>query len=247
VATKKRSRPLYEVFLERVIRIDAVQRHRAAVTDDFFSDGCLPGSFDDFRWSLDAPETFAWQRRETSVSLPMQHAWNAAVSAFKEFIKALKNGELIANGMYPATGVRYDLDPAEWTREWLILNVRNGDLVQVEARDRFDLAFGKKTVRSTTITLRVVKQPGKKKTRGHGYDWQGAWTYATSLRAEDQWDWKKYPRDKKQPLPAVHKVVEDKIKNWFEAKGNVPNIRDIRQNVIIPLYAGRRTRNNRKR
>jgi hypothetical protein len=41
VATKKRSRPFYEVFLERVIRIDAVQRHRAAVTDEntaqFFS------------------------------------------------------------------------------------------------------------------------------------------------------------------------------------------------------------------
>ena len=102
-------------------------------------------------------------------------------------------------------------------------------------------------LRWSSITLRAVKQPGQKKTRGHGYDWEGAWAYALTLRADDQWDWKKYRRDEKQPLPSVHKVVEDKIKNWFEAKGNVPNIRDIRQNVIIPLYAGRRTRDKRKR
>src|SRR5262249_61749418 len=48
----------------------------------------------------------------TPVSVPIQRAWNAAVAAFKEFIKALANGKLIANGAYPATGVRYDIDPA---------------------------------------------------------------------------------------------------------------------------------------
>ena len=51
------------------------------------------------------------------ISPPMQLAWDAAVAAFKEFIKAIKNGELIANGVHPATGVRHDLHPAEWTRE----------------------------------------------------------------------------------------------------------------------------------
>ena len=60
----------------------------------------------------------------------MQHAWNAAVAAFTEFIDALVNGELIANGVHPATGVRCDLDPAEWTRTGLILDVRNGDLIE---------------------------------------------------------------------------------------------------------------------
>ena len=114
----------------------------------------------------------------------------------------------------------------------------NGELI--EGRNTWHLRW-------SSITLRAVKQPGQKKTRAHGYDWEGAWAYALTLRADDQWDWKKYRRDEKQPLPSVHKVVEDKIKNWFEAKGNVPNIRDIRQNVIIPLYAGRRTRNKRKR
>jgi len=55
-----RSRPLYAVFLERVIRIDAVQRHRTQATDEyasgFFDAGRLLGELDDFRWSLDAPE-----------------------------------------------------------------------------------------------------------------------------------------------------------------------------------------------
>ena len=91
------------------------------------------------------------------------------------------------------------------------------------ARWRLDeVGQGKRTVRWSAITLRAAKQPRQKKTRGHGYDWEGAWAYALTLRAEDQWDWTKYRRDKKQPLPALHKIVEDKIEHWFEAKGNIP-------------------------
>ena len=247
VAAQPSARPLYAVFLERVIQIEAVQRHRAAVTDDdmaqFFSD-----------FLLDAPIVFpwSWQGRveaKRSVSLPMQHAWNAAPAAFEEFIKALKNGELIASGVHPATGARYDLHPAEWTRQWLILDVRNGDLIEVDEVQSswVELAFSKKTVRWTAITLRAAKQPRQKKARGHGYDWDGAWAYATTLRAEDQWNWTQHRRDKKQPLPAVRKTVEDKIKQWFAAKGSAPNMSDIRQNITIPLYAGRRTRGKRKR
>jgi hypothetical protein len=252
VVTRTRSRPLYAVFLERVIQIEAVQCHRAAVTDDdttqflFFDAGCRPKLTSHFQWSLDAPEEDfpgappgPFDLFINQISPPMQLAWDAAVAAFKEFIKALVNAELIANGVHPTTGVPHDLNPAEWAREGLILDVRNGDLIEV--------GQGKRTVRWSAITLLAAKQPRQKKTRGHGHDWGGAWAYALTLRADDQRDWKKYRRDEKQPLPSVHKVVEDKIKNWFEAKGNVPNIRDIRQNVIIPLYAGRRTRNKRKR
>ena len=46
-----------------MIKIQAVQCHRAAVTDDdklppwmFFSAGCRPELTGDFQWSLDAPE-----------------------------------------------------------------------------------------------------------------------------------------------------------------------------------------------
>ena len=61
----------------------------------------------------------------------MQQAWDAAIAAFAEFIAALVNGELIASGVHPASGVRCDLDPAEWTRRDLILDVRNGDLIEL--------------------------------------------------------------------------------------------------------------------
>jgi hypothetical protein len=261
MAARRSEQPLYLVFLARVINIEAVQRHRAAVTDDettqflFFIAGCRPKLTGNFHWSLDAPEEdfpgapagAPFDLVLTPISLPMQSAWDAAVAAFEEFIKEIKNGELIASASHPATGLRRDLDPAEWTREGLILDVRNGDLMEVRTEYRGKVCSIKHTVRWASITLRATKQPRQKKARGHGHDWAGVWAYALTLRADDRWDWKKYRRDKNQPLPAVHKVVEDKIKNWFEAKGNVPNIRDIRQNVMIPLYAGRRTRNNRKR
>ena len=247
MAAKEPSRPLYDVFLERIIRIEAVQCHREAVTGDdkappwlFFSAGYRPGEFDGFQWSLDAPEEDflggPLGSVITPVSLPMKPAWDAAVAAFKEFIKALANGKLIANGAYPATGVRYDIDPAEWTREGLILDVRNGDLYEVHNGKRW-----------STVKLRAAKQPRQKKARWHGYDWDGAWAYALTLRAENQWDWTKHPRDKKQPLPALHRTVEEMIERWFEARGSIPVIEDIRRNIVAPLYAGKHTRPRRKR
>ena len=46
MAARRSARPLYAVFLARVINNHAVQCHRAAVTDDrtaqFFSEGCRP-------------------------------------------------------------------------------------------------------------------------------------------------------------------------------------------------------------
>ena len=242
MAARRSEQSLYLVYLARVIQIEAVQRHRAAVTDEYASElfvaGCPPGRDVEFKWSLDRPEA-SWGP-VASASPPMQNAWDAAVVAFKEFINAIINGELIASGMPPATGVRCDLEPSEWTRSDQVLDVLNGDLI--------DVRYGNH-VRWSNINLRAAKQPRQKTTRGHGYDWEGAWTYATSLRAEDQWDWTQHPRDKKQPLPAVHKTVEDKIKDWFSRthKGRVPNISDIRQNLTIPLYAGKRTRGKRKR
>ena len=191
MATKKQSRLLYEVFLERVIRIDAVQRHRAAVTDEntaqFFSEGCRPGVYGDFRWSLDAPKAFP---RHEHFSLPMKPALDAAVAAFKEFIKALVNGELIANGEHPATSVRHDLDPAEWTRANLILDVRNGDLIEgrnikhERRSSNGDLIEWRciKHVRWSTITLRAAIQEKKLGT----IDWDAEWNEDVARREKDQ-------------------------------------------------------------
>ena len=194
MATKKRSRPLYEVFLERVIRIDAVQRHRAVVTDDhtaeFFAEGRRPGVFGDFHWSLDRPEpfplglvagvVFLWgpippaTSEEPPVSLPMQHAWDAAVAAWADFIAELVNGELIASGVYPASGVRSEIDPAEWTRAGLILDVRNGDLYEV--RD------GKRTVRWSDIVVWEAVQAQKLGT----IDWDAEWKEDVARREKAQ-------------------------------------------------------------
>jgi len=102
-------------------------------------------------------------------------------------------------------------------------------------------------VRLSDITLRAAKPSRPNKARWHGYDWDGAWAYALTLRAENQWDWTKHPRDKKQPLPALHRTVEEMIERWFEARGSIPVIEDIRRNIVAPLYAGKHTRPRRKR
>jgi hypothetical protein len=176
---------LYGEFLARVIEIEAVQCFRMAVTDEhttgFFAEGRRPGVFGDFLWSLDAPEAFPWgplapapDENPAPVSLPMQHAWDAAVEAFAEFIAELRNGERIASGVHPVTGVRSDLDPAEWARAGLILDVRNGDLLEVR--------HGEREVRWASITLRAAIQA---KRLGR-IDWDAEWNEDVARRSKDQ-------------------------------------------------------------
>jgi hypothetical protein len=182
VAARRSEQALYAVYLARVIKIEAVQCHRAAATDDsiekflFFDAGCRPGLPGHFQLSLDTWDAFPpgpFASVITPVSVPMQRAWNAAVAAFKEFIKALANGELIAKGAYPATGVRHDLDPAEWTREGLILDVRNGNLYEMH---------NGKHVRWSAITLRApVPEPQLRK-RIDREDW---WKHEIARRQQD--------------------------------------------------------------
>jgi len=180
--------------------------------------------------------------KEKEISPAMRAAWDAAVAAWRAFVSAVRNGEYIATATHPATGERRDLKPAEWTRTGLVLEVRDCALF-AKGRD------GKLVELWAAITLRAAKRSRQKKARGHGYHWKEAWAYALTLRAEDQWNWTEHPRDERQPLPAVRKVVEDRIKDWFRRthRGRVPDNSDIRQNIIIPLYAGRRTRGKRKR
>jgi len=185
VATKKPSRPFYDVFLERVIRIDAVQRHRAGVTDEyaaqFFSAGRLLGELDDFCWSLDEPELFSRRGTvqilgvisprgdfipnssgERTVSPAMRAAWDAAVAAWRAFVSALRNGEYIATATHPATGERRDLEPAEWMRTGLVLDVRNG----------------KRTVRWSAIVVQARKLGA--------IDWDAEWNEDVARREKDQ-------------------------------------------------------------
>jgi hypothetical protein len=195
MAAQRSEQPLYDVYLARVINIEAVQCHRGAVTDEkaqlcFFAAGYRPGEFDGFQWSLDAPrEDFLGGPMGfvmAPVSVPMKPALDAAVAAFKEFIKALANGELIANGEHPATSVRHDLDPAEWTRANLILDVRNGDLIEwhwnkhVRSSSNDDLIEYIQHVRWSTMTLRAAIQEQK---LGR-IDWDDWWKYEIARRQQ---------------------------------------------------------------
>jgi hypothetical protein len=203
VAAPRSARPLYSEFLARVINIEAVQCHRAAATDDstaqflFFDAGCRPKLTASFLWSLDAPEEdfpgappgAPFDLVLNPISPPMQLAWDAAVAAFKEFIKALKNGELIANGVHPATGARHDLHPAEWTREGLILDVRNGDLFEghyciehVRQSGNGESIEGRniQNLRWSSITLRAAmpeQKPGR-------IDWDDLWKHEVARREQ---------------------------------------------------------------
>jgi hypothetical protein len=124
VAAKPTAQPLYAEFLARAIKIETVQCYREAVTDDhtaqFFAEGRRPGLWDDFEWSLDAPKAFSWgplapapSEEPAPVSLPMQHAWDAAVAAFADFIAAFINGELAATGVHLPTGARSKIERTE--------------------------------------------------------------------------------------------------------------------------------------
>jgi hypothetical protein len=170
-----RARPLSWEYLARVINIPAVQCHREAVTDDrtaqFFSEGRRPDTLD-FQWSLDEPDWGPVASASNPVSLPM-HAWNAAFVAFLGFINKLASGELIANGVYQATGVRHDLNRAEWTRERLILDVRNSELIVV--------AQGKRTVRWSAITVRAAVQEQKL----GKIDWDDWWRHEVPRRQQN--------------------------------------------------------------
>jgi hypothetical protein len=166
--------PLYVVYLARVINIPAVQCHREAVTDDrttqFFSEGCRPDTLE-FQWFLDNPDLSFWEPA-SAISPTSLQAWNVAFVAFLGFIDKLASGELIANGVYQATGVRHDLNRAEWTRERLILDVRNGDLIVV--------AQGKRTVRWSTITLQAAIQEQKL----GKIDWDDWWRHEVARRQQ---------------------------------------------------------------
>jgi hypothetical protein len=196
VAARRSAQRLYPVYLARVIKIEAVQCHREAVTDDysvvfsFFLAGCRPGG--SYQWSLDMPEqAFPGLPVDVKpamdpVSPPMQRALDTAVVAFKGFIEALRTGELVANGMYPATGVRDDLNPVEWMREGLIFDVFNGDLYEghLDVRRNGDLqeVHRVKYLRWSSIVVRAAI-PERKLGR---IDWDDWWEHEEPRRQQNQ-------------------------------------------------------------
>jgi hypothetical protein len=183
--------PLYTEFLARVIKIPAVQCYREAVTDDhtaqFFATGRRPGVFGDFIWSLDAPHAFPSGpiegTSEEPVSVPMQQAWDAAVAAWRKLIAELENGEMIATGINPVSGIRTEIDPFEWSRTGLNLDVRNGDLIE----RLYGRPPGQHTLRWSAIVLRPAEPiraaiPERKSKR---IDWDDWWTQEIARREQE--------------------------------------------------------------
>ena len=189
VAAQPPAQSLYAEFLARVIKIEAVQCYREAVTDDhtaqFFAAGRRPGVFGDFQWSLDAPEAFPWgplapatSEKPAPVSLPMQHAWDAAVAAFAEFIAAFVNSELIATGVHPATGVRSEIESAEWARTGLVLDVRNGDLIEG--------LYGRPPGKHTVLLSALVVWQAVQTLKLGRIDWDAEWNEDVARREKGQ-------------------------------------------------------------
>jgi hypothetical protein len=125
--------------------------------------------------------------------------------------------------------------PMAWRPEWHAIR-------EIVLRAAHDTA-------AESTRLKSQKKRGPQRTRGHVYNWDRCWIFALTLRAVNAWDWTEHQRDKKQPLPALHKLLEDKIADWFKRthQGRVPHIGDIRQNIVQPLYKGLRKWRRRKR
>jgi hypothetical protein len=235
------SRPLYDEFLARVIRIEAVQRHRVnaqatepsgggrfldARTTEFFESGRRPGVWGDFLWALDKTEPFppitmiAGENRPPAILPAMQVAWTAAAHAFQEFIQELRTGKQAATGVPASGGARTELDPAEWSRAGLLLDVRNGDLIEQRQ--------SRQTVRWTAITLTAVSVAQGK------IDWDDFWKQERD----------RYTRGLLPPKKRYPEEAEQRIKDRYGVK-NVP-VTELRR-LRSALYRGDTQRPRRKR
>jgi hypothetical protein len=174
------SRPLREVFLERVIHIEAVQRFRAAAPEDdaagFFEDGRLVGDPElaDYRWSLDDPELFSrsgviiigWlsarsfeaePRGEKTAAPPLRRAWDAAFERWRALIAALRNGTILATATHSVTGVRRPLDPVELARTGLFFDVHDSALLAKGRDGKFtELWVGITLTEASTAAVEAV-------------------------------------------------------------------------------------------
>jgi hypothetical protein len=109
----------------------------------------------------------------------MRAAWDAAVAAWRAFIGRLVSGELIASGVHPASGIRSDLDQAEWRRSGSVLDVREGDLFTKERG-------GQLILRWTSITLRPAQpvRPAIPEQKLGRIDWDDWWTHEKARRQQ---------------------------------------------------------------
>jgi len=116
------------------------------------------------------------------MSPAMARAWDAAVRAKDAFVADLRAGVLIATATYATTGERRDLEPAEWMRTDLVLDVRDGMLFakgrDVELWSAITLRDATEQPVEPTVELLPVK-PTNKLGR---VDWDDWWLHEIARR-----------------------------------------------------------------
>jgi hypothetical protein len=131
-----KSKSFYDVFLARVIRIDAVQRERQFVTEPwedvgpFFEEGRLPGHVITYRWPIGVRPEPLVVTDSFAMSDAMQRAFDAAVEAWKLFLLQLVEGRRTAVGTHALTSTRGELAAAEWRGDKLSIDIRFGDIFE---------------------------------------------------------------------------------------------------------------------
>jgi hypothetical protein len=246
-------RPFHEVFLERVIKVPEVQRHRGDADDEgarqFFDNGRRPGLHGDYRWRIDLPFVASPRRAALPPPPPLaanvQAGWDAAMPHYRSLVADLFSGALIAEASHWMSGVRREFAPAEWKQPRLVVNVLRGDLfVKLAPSATWEaIALREQEDPQAGQPVPVVAKPRRESGRG-GIFWNRLWDFARDYR------------DKVggvQHLPADRKVMAALVFDESRRLGR-PSLRseELSRNIIGPLYDGKeerlvRTRKQRKK
>jgi hypothetical protein len=237
--------PFHAVFMERVIKVPEVQRHRSDTDDEgarqFFDSGRRPGLYGDYRWRVDIPPA-ASPRRPGLPAPPVlaanvQAAWDAAMPYYRSFTADLFNGVLIAEVSNWMSGVRREFAPAEWKQPRQAVDVLRGDL------------FVRLTDSAPTwkaIALRapedpqagqpepVVAKPKRKPGRG-GIFWNRLWDFARAYRDNKVGGVQHLPADRKE-MAAL--ILDESRRLGRQILRN----EELSRNIIGPLYSGEEER-----
>src|SRR5262249_28257053 len=174
------NKPLNQLFIERVIWCEAVQRERArAIKTDlievrngverrrnvvneelvaFFKNGRIPGTTtNEFRWSMDGfrPPRLYPDVGPGPISPALQRAWSAALEQWVLLIRELREGKWIATGNgVPEGGRRGKIAPEQLFRDGLSYDVRDNAIYST----RYHGTWREETFRLVD-TIRVEAAP----------------------------------------------------------------------------------------
>lgn len=116
-----------------------------------FNDGQFPGPYVEFYWSLDMPAAdmaFQFVREVALYSglpeLPpsIQHVANILTDRLQGLRERLTKGELVARGTFSATGEVQYVEPLQWERPRMWIEIRGSDLVEEQGDKKVALWTG---------------------------------------------------------------------------------------------------------